>query len=206
MLHLDRARTTLIDERGRTFDPAGRTWRSDRAAAPATELSLAESVSWLQAESGHPCRAPIAVIGPRQATAAQLEVAGTVGAGLARFGLTVICGGHGGVMEAACRGVAQAGGLSIGILPGDDWASANPHVGVPLATGIGVARNAVIARAALALVAVGGGTGTLSEIAFGLQFGRPVFTLEGAPVVEGTIVAADWPALEGPLCRVVLGL
>ncbi len=90
-------------------------------------------------------------------------------------------------MEAVCRGVAAGGGLSVGLLPGETWQAANPFVGLPLATGLGVARNAVIARAAFCLVAVGGGHGTLSEMAFALQFGRPVFALQGAPEVAGAV-------------------
>lgn len=206
MLHLNDTRSDLVDNRGRVFDPAARAWVTGEPDDRATAVTSVEAVAWLQRESGHPCRVPIGVIGGRQATPPQLEVAEAVGAGLARLGLTMICGGRGGVMEAACRGVAGAGGLSIGLLPDTDWSTANRHVGVPLATGIGPARNAVIARAALALIAVGGGTGTLSEVAFGLQFGRPVFALEGAPTVDGTIRLADWQALEEPLCRVVLGL
>ena len=135
-----------------------------------------------------------------------MATAEAVGAGLAVLGLTVLCGGREGVMEAVCRAAAQAGGLTVGLLPDDDWRAANSHVRVPLATGIGVARNAVIARAALALVAIGGGTGTLSEVAFGLQFGRPVFGLAGAPRVEGVVMLDDWPSLKTPLCRKVLAL
>jgi uncharacterized protein (TIGR00725 family) len=120
------------------------------------------------------------------------------------LGLVVLCGGRSGVMEAACRGVARAGGLSIGLLPGEEWDSANPYVTVPIATGIGVARNALIARAALCLIAVGGGNGTLSEIAFGLQFGRPVFALAGAPTVSGTVELDGWDALLPRVARVVL--
>ncbi|MDJ0611230.1 MAG: TIGR00725 family protein [Kiloniellales bacterium] len=147
---------------------------------------------------------PIGVIGGRGATADQAAVAEQAGESLADLGLTLLCGGRGGVMEAACRGAERAGGLSIGLLPDEDWHSANPYVGVPLATGIGVARNALIARAAFALIAIGGGTGTLSEIAFGLQFGRPVYGLCGAPAIEGVAMRADWPEVEVALCRLVL--
>ena len=92
-----------------------------------------------------------------------------LGRGLAGLGVVVLCGGLVGVMTAVSRGAAEAGGTVVGVLPNGDWRTANPWVTIPIATGIGVARNAVIARAALALVAVGGGYGTLSEIAFGLQ-------------------------------------
>jgi uncharacterized protein (TIGR00725 family) len=206
MLRLDRVRGLLCDHQGRRFEPAGRRWLAAGGAAAGERVEPAEAVSWLQRNSGQPCRVPVGVIGPRSAGARQMETAEAVGAGLAVLGLTVLCGGGEGVMEAVCRGVARAGGLSVGLLPGDDWQAANPYVGVPIATGIGVARNAVIARAAVALVAIGGGTGTLSEVAFGLQFGRPVFGLEGAPAVEGLVMLDDWPSLETALCRTVLAL
>ena len=136
----------------------------------------------------------------------QEQAAEQTGLLLARHGLTVLCGGRAGVMEAVCRGVAEGGGLSIGLLPDTEPDAANPHVTVPLATGIGVARNALIARAAHSLIAIGGGYGTLSEIAFALQFGRPVFLLEGAPAVDGAIrCASPGEALE-QVARAVLRL
>ncbi|PWC43886.1 hypothetical protein TSO221_19155 [Azospirillum sp. TSO22-1] len=161
---------------------------------------------WLQRESGSPCRPPVGVIGPREPTREQEAMAEAVGAGLADLGLVVLCGGRSGVMEATCRGVASRGGLSVGLLPGEDWESANPYVTVPIATGIGVARNALIARAALCLIAIGGGVGTLSEIAFGLQFGKPVFALAGAPKVDGTVELDGWDALLPLVARVVLAV
>ena len=88
-------------------------------------------------------------------------------------------------MEAVCRGAAAAGGISIGLLPETDASHANSYVTVPIATGIGEARNALVARAAFCLVAIGDSYGTLSEIALGLQFGRPVIGLCGAASVEG---------------------
>jgi uncharacterized protein (TIGR00725 family) len=97
-----------------------------------------------------------------------------VGRALAEEGAVVVCGGLGGVMEAACRGAREAGGLTVGLLPGLDRRQANPHVQVAIATGLGEARNALIARAADALVAVAGGYGTLSEIALALKGGTPV--------------------------------
>jgi len=185
-LTLDRAAGALFDAAGRRFDPAARSWQAGGApqgAAVATE----DAARWLQTETPHRVRAPIGVIGPREPTAEQLAVAEALGAGLAGLGVTVICGGMGGVMAATCRGVEAAGGISIGLLPAEHWSAANPHVTIPVATGIGVARNAIIARAAFCLVAVGGGYGTLSEVAFGLQFGRPVFGLAGAPEVAGLV-------------------
>jgi uncharacterized protein (TIGR00725 family) len=106
-----------------------------------------------------------------------LELARAVGAGLARAHATLVCGGLGGVMEAACMGAREAGGLTVGILSGEDRAAANPYVAVALATGLGELRNGLVVRASDALIAIGGGWGTLSEIAFAMRTGRPVVAL-----------------------------
>ena len=98
-------------------------------------------------------------------------------AALAEAGATLICGGMGGVMAAACRGAKSAGGLTIGVLPGYSATDANPHVDVPIVTGMGEARNVIIVRTAMAVIAVRGEFGTLSEIAFALKLGRPVIGL-----------------------------
>jgi uncharacterized protein (TIGR00725 family) len=116
----------------------------------------------------------VAVIGAASCAPAEAEIAETVGRVLAQGGATVVCGGRGGVMEAACRGAHSAGGLTVGILPGDDASAANPFVDVVIATGLGEARNAIVARTARAVVAIGGRYGTLSEIAFALKRGLPV--------------------------------
>ncbi len=99
-----------------------------------------------------------------------------------------MCGGLGGVMEAACRGAKEAGGTTIGILPGTDRAAANRFVDFAIPTGLGEARNALVVRAADALIAVGGAYGTLSEIAFALKAGKPVAGL-GTWDVDGVTVA-----------------
>ena len=116
----------------------------------------------------------IAVVGPGDASAEEAGAAEAVGRGLAAAGAVVVCGGLGGVMAAACRGAKEAGGTTLGILPGTDRAAANPWVDVAVATGLGEARNALVVRAADALVAVGGGYGTLSEVALALKAGKPV--------------------------------
>jgi hypothetical protein len=103
-----------------------------------------------------------------------VRAATTVGRALARRGVVVVCGGLGGVMAGACRGAAEAGGMTVGILPGRRRAAANPWVQVAVATGLGEARNAVVAATADAVVAVGGEYGTLSEIALALKAGTPV--------------------------------
>lgn len=119
----------------------------------------------------------VAVVGPGEARPHELAAAEAVGAGLARRGIVVVTGGLGGAMEAACRGAEREGGLTIGLLPGLDRSAANPHARVAIATGLGELRNGLVVRAADALVAVGGGTGTLSEIALALKHGKPVVGL-----------------------------
>jgi uncharacterized protein (TIGR00725 family) len=130
-------------------------------------------------------RVPIAVIGPRDATQAQYAAAEAIGRGLAAMGLPILCGGRGGVMEAVCKGASEAGGLAIGLLPEPDPAVGNVYASVLIATGIGEARNALIARAAHCVVAIGDSYGTLSEVALARQFGKLVIGLEGAAAVEG---------------------
>lgn len=170
------------------------------------EENLLAAVRRLQLESENPCRTPIAVLGGREATADQLEAAEEMGRLIAEMRLTLICGGRQGVMEAACKGASRAGGLSVGLLPDEDPGMANPYVTIPVATGIGVARNALVARAALCMVAVGGGHGTISEIAFGLQFGKRVFGLADPPHVPGLIVCQSPRQAAGMVARTVLDL
>jgi uncharacterized protein (TIGR00725 family) len=135
----------------------------------------------------------VAVVGAGDADPHLAAAAEAVGAALARRGAVVVCGGLGGVMEAACRGAKGEGGTTLGILPGADRGAANRWVDVALATGLGEARNALVVRAADALVAVGGGYGTLSEIALALKAGRPVFGLESwdIPGVVGVASPED---------------
>ena len=117
----------------------------------------------------------IAVVGPgREATEGELAQAEEAGAAIAAAGATLVCGGLGGVMEAACRGARSRGGFTVGLLPGTDRSDANGWVVLALPTGMGEARNALVVRAADAVVAIGGGWGTLSEIALALRTGVPV--------------------------------
>jgi uncharacterized protein (TIGR00725 family) len=116
----------------------------------------------------------VGVIGAGEADAAQERAAEIVGRTLAEAGAVVVCGGLGGVMAAACRGAQGAGGVTLGLLPGHDRAAANPWVSVAVPTGMGELRNGLVVRASDGLVAVGGGFGTLSEIALALKVGRPV--------------------------------
>jgi uncharacterized protein (TIGR00725 family) len=184
---LDAARETLTDAAGRRFDAATRTWLTAPRlpASDATRIDAIGAVTWLQRESSHPLRIPVGVVGPREASAAQLKAALEVGELLADCGLIVVCGGRQGVMQAVCEGVARNGGISIGLLPETEPSQANHYVSVALATGIGEARNALIARASLCLVAIGDSFGTLSEVALARHFGKRVFGLEGAARVDG---------------------
>lgn len=138
----------------------------------------------------------VAVFGAHQCSPEVYEAARRVGEGIARAGAVLVCGGTTGVMEAACRGAREAGGLTVGILPGDCREQANPYVDVPIVTGMGDARNVIIARTCHAAIAISGGFGTLSEIAFALKFGRPLIGLdtwsvarEGIPA--GMVLARD---------------
>lgn len=153
-----------------------------------------------------PPRVPVGVIGPRQCTPQQYQAARVIGRGIAEMGLALICGGRAGVMEAACLGAAEAGGLSIGLLPDAEPGPANRHASIVIATGIGEARNAIIARAALCLVAVGDSFGTLSEVALGRQFGKTVIGLAGAAVVDGVIRVDSAEAALEEIARCVLAL
>jgi len=119
----------------------------------------------------------IAVIGSREASPDELKRAEDVGRQLAKQGAVLVCGGLTGVMEAACRGASSAGGLTIGILPGDNAGAANPYVHIPIVTGMGYARNIAVVKSAQAVIAIGGSYGTLSEIAHALQSGIPVIGL-----------------------------
>jgi uncharacterized protein (TIGR00725 family) len=114
-----------------------------------------------------------------------------VGRLVAERGAVLVCGGLGGTMEAACRGAKGAGGRTVGLLPGVDRSAANPFVDVAIPTGLGEARNAVVVRAADVLIAVGGGYGTLSEIALALRAGKRVIGL-GTWDIDG-VVGADGP-------------
>jgi len=128
----------------------------------------------------------VAVVGPGDgATAEELESEEELGRLLAHDGAVVVCGGLGGVMEAACRGAQSAGGLTLGILPGRDRRDANAFVEVAVPTGLGEARNALVVRAADAVVAVGGAYGTLSEIALALKGGMPVVGLKTWELARG---------------------
>ena len=120
----------------------------------------------------------VAVVGGGEAGAEAVAVAEDVGRELARRGAVVLCGGLGGVMEAACRGAKAEGGTTVGILPTDDRRHANEYVDIAIATGMGEARNALVVRAADVVLAIDGEFGTLSEIALALRTGTPVVGID----------------------------
>ena len=133
----------------------------------------------------------VAVVGAGAAVPSELLAAAEkVDAELARRGAVVVSGGLDGVMEAACRGAREAGGTTLGILPGDDRAAANPFVSVAVATGMGELRNGLVVRSADALIAIAGGHGTLSEIALALKAGKRVVGL-ATWEIDGVQAASD---------------
>lgn len=136
----------------------------------------------------------IAVCGACSADATLDALAEATGRAIAEAGALLICGGRGGVMEAACRGARAVSGITIGILPGGDTRAANPHVLVPIATNMGEARNAIIVQTAHAVIAVGGEYGTLSEIALARKLGKAVVGLQTWPLGADHVTPATDPA------------
>ncbi len=141
----------------------------------------------------------IAVIGGSTCTPEETVVAEETGRLLAHHGAVLVCGGLGGVMEAAAKGARANGGTTVGILPGADPRAANAYIDIPLATGLGEMRNFLIVRTAHALIAIGGGVGTLSEIVLAQRIGKPVVGLHDSfrttvdiPRVESAAEAVQW--------------
>jgi uncharacterized protein (TIGR00725 family) len=133
----------------------------------------------------------VAVVGAGEdVAAAVLADAEAVGAELARHGAVLVCGGLGGIMEAACRGARGQGGVTLGILPGRERSAANPWVSVAVATGLDELRNGLVVRCADAIIAIAGGYGTLSEIALALKAGMRVVGL-GSWEIAGMLPADD---------------
>jgi uncharacterized protein (TIGR00725 family) len=119
----------------------------------------------------------IGIIGASQCGKALAQTAYQTGQLIAQGGGILVCGGMGGVMEAACRGASEAGGLTVGILPGSNARDANRYVDVPIVTGMGYTRNSLVVMSAQAVIAIGGRYGTLSEICYAIQYQIPLIGL-----------------------------
>lgn len=120
----------------------------------------------------------IGIIGISQASDEEYSAAQEVGAGIAKRGGIIVCGGLGGVMEAACRGAKSENGLTVGIIPGFNRQEANPYIDIPIVTGMSHARNIIVVRTSNAIIAIGGSYGTLSEIALALKLGIPIIGIK----------------------------
>ena len=141
----------------------------------------------------------IAVIGGSRCSPEEAGLAEAVGREIARKGAILVCGGMGGIMEAACRGARTEDGITIGILPGESRRVANPYVQIPIVTGIGYARNVIVVKSAQAVIAIGGKYGTLSEISHALQSNIPViglntWSLSREGKTDSSIILAQNPA------------
>jgi uncharacterized protein (TIGR00725 family) len=129
----------------------------------------------------------VGVIGASQLPIALYHAAELIGHAVASRQAVLVTGGLTGAMEAAAKGAKAAGGLTIGILPGGSPQDANPYIDLPIVTGLSEARNLIIVRTAEVLIAVGGGAGTLSEIAFALKLHKPVISLDSWNVADEII-------------------
>ncbi len=129
-------------------------------------------------EMGQKEKLIVAVLGGNECTSETGKIAYKTGMEIAKAGFHLLCGGLGGVMEYASKGAKKAGGLTIGILPGESKKAANKYIDIPIATAMSNARNAIIVRAADFLIAIGGNYGTLSEIALAKAINKPVYGLE----------------------------
>jgi uncharacterized protein (TIGR00725 family) len=143
----------------------------------------------------------VAVCGASDPDPGQRELAREVGVRLAEAGAVVLCGGLGGVMDAVAEGAARAGGTVVGILPGDDRSAGSPHLTIAIATGLGEARNAVLTTAADAVIAIGGGWGTLSEVALARRRGCPVVSLASWELEDVPIAVSAEEAVRTSLGR-----
>ncbi len=164
------------------------------AGWPHKRLDMAPALYKIRQETStqdHLMKIIIGVVGDSDPGPEISLLAEATGAAIARAGAVLVCGGLGGVMCAAARGAKEADGLTVGVLPSYDAKSANPFIDIPVVTGMGHARNAIIAATAQALVALPGSHGTLSEIALGLKLGRRVIALGRESNPEGVILVSS---------------
>ncbi|MDN5842245.1 MAG: LOG family protein [Alcaligenaceae bacterium] len=173
-----------------SFDPWAMQWQPFEQPAP-TDLQAVAAPQALLNLGARLRQVPVAVIGPREASDEEYATAEAMGAALAGHHLQLLCGGKNGVMEASAKGHLEAGGRPIGLVPEGDWRCANPYVRIPIATGIGKSRNVIIAQSSTVLIAVGGGYGTMSEMAFGLHFDKLVLALGDAPALPGVVACTS---------------
>ncbi|MDO5680785.1 MAG: lysine decarboxylase [Pelistega sp.] len=172
------------------FEPWLWQWQELAGQAP-EDLQALDAILALEKLGGHKRQLPIAVIGPREATELEYQTAERLGYALAKAQLQLLCGGKNGVMEASAKGHLAGGGRPIGLIPETEWQQANPYISIPIASGIGKARNVLIAQACPVLIAVGGGYGTMSEMAFGLHFEKLILALGEAPQLPEVVYCAD---------------
>ncbi len=133
----------------------------------------------------------VGVIGAGECSDKTYQLARNLGSEIGKKGWILVCGGLGGVMEAAARGCTEAGGMTVGILPGLEKTSANTYIKIPVPTGLGEGRNLLVVRASDVLISVAGGYGTLSEIALALKINKPVIGLETWEDIQGVQYVSD---------------
>lgn len=200
-----------LDDESRRLDDERRGLDDERRWLDDESRGLDDERRWLRLQTrqtqdgGRRLRVPIAVVGPRGASAGQLALGLAVGEGLARLGLSVVCGGQDGVAAAVAEGAARQGGVVIGLLADGRAELGNPWLSQVLATGLGEARAAVLARVGHCLIAIGSSHATQSEVALALQIGKRVFGLDGAPRLDGVVTLADADEAIDAVARMVVG-
>jgi uncharacterized protein (TIGR00725 family) len=205
-VYIDTETDKFYTEEGLFFDLNSMQWMND-TSLPTNKIKITyqDAVKKIQ-KSKNKIKIPVGVIGTNSPNEEQYAIAQELGDAISFLGLSIICGGRAGVMEAVCRGVAKNDGISIGILPEGNTDNVNKFVTIPLATGVGFARNAIIASSALCLVAIGGGNGTLSEIAYGLQFGKRVLSINCDLIVNKMEYCFSIEEIIEKICKVILKL
>lgn len=138
---------------------------------------------------------PVGIIGTGSPSDDEYMVAYNIGRLMAQMGFTIICGGRGGIMEAACKGVNNENGISIGLLPETHTENSNQYVSIPITTGMGLSRNTIISCSSCFLISISGSNGTLTEIAYGLQYNKTIFSIFSKFNLEDTIKFTNYNEL-----------
>lgn len=202
-MYFDVSTESFYSNENEIFDMNSMKWsKTSNIPKNLVKYSYIESVRKLQTTK-YKIKIPIGVIGTGMPDEDQYQTAVDLGRGLANLGLFVICGGRAGIMEATCKGVSEKNGISIGILPESSIENANEYVSIPLASGIGFARNAIICSSSFCLVAIGGGNGTLCEIAYGLQFKKAIFALRCSLPVNGITQCSTVDHVIERICKLI---